>query len=138
MKEYVCTICGYIHKGELPSEFRCPVCGAGRDAFTEIKPKEQSESTDIARPDIRGELSAMEISVICSNLARGCEKQYKPEEMTHFEAFRIFQGGSGEGSRGHKRTERAVGKGPEREFSLCKESRRTCGRQRRHEESGVE
>lgn len=84
MKEYVCTICGYIHKGELPSEFRCPVCGAGRDAFTEIMPKEQSESTDIARPDIRGELSAMELSVICSNLARGCEKQYKPEEMAHF------------------------------------------------------
>ena len=33
MQEYVCTVCGYVHKGELPKDFRCPVCGAGAEAF---------------------------------------------------------------------------------------------------------
>ena len=36
MKEYVCTVCGYVHKGELPEGFVCPVCGAGADAFKEV------------------------------------------------------------------------------------------------------
>jgi rubrerythrin len=30
------------------------------------------------------ELSPLEISALCSNLARGCEKQYKPEEADLF------------------------------------------------------
>ena len=35
MKEYVCSVCGYVHKtdGELPEDFKCPLCGAGKDAF---------------------------------------------------------------------------------------------------------
>ncbi len=35
MKEYICTVCGYIHKteGELPDDFTCPICGAGKNAF---------------------------------------------------------------------------------------------------------
>ena len=36
MKEYVCTVCGYVHKGELPEGFVCPVCGAGAGAFKEV------------------------------------------------------------------------------------------------------
>ena len=42
MKEYICTVCGYVHKtdGELPQDFICPLCGAGRDAF---KLKEENE-----------------------------------------------------------------------------------------------
>ena len=31
---YVCTVCGYIYYGEeLPSDFKCPVCGVGASAF---------------------------------------------------------------------------------------------------------
>lgn len=35
MKQYICTVCGYIYEtdGELPNDFKCPLCGAGRDAF---------------------------------------------------------------------------------------------------------
>ena len=35
MKQYICTVCGYIHEteGELPDDFKCPLCGAGKDAF---------------------------------------------------------------------------------------------------------
>lgn len=31
MKQYICTVCGYIHEteGELPDDFKCPLCGAG-------------------------------------------------------------------------------------------------------------
>ena len=34
MKEFVCKICGYIHKGEQPPE-KCPVCGANKTFFEE-------------------------------------------------------------------------------------------------------
>ena len=34
MKKYVCTVCGYIHEGEDPSE--CPVCHVGAEKFNEI------------------------------------------------------------------------------------------------------
>lgn len=30
---YVCTVCGYIHKGPLPKIFKCPECGADRSKF---------------------------------------------------------------------------------------------------------
>ena len=32
MAKYVCTICGYTAEGEAPE--KCPVCGAGKEAFT--------------------------------------------------------------------------------------------------------
>ena len=45
MKQYVCGICGYIHDEavggkweDLPADWKCPVCKAGKDAF---KPKEE-------------------------------------------------------------------------------------------------
>ncbi|NPV71401.1 MAG: rubredoxin [Firmicutes bacterium] len=47
MEKYVCTLCGYVYdpeKGEhpvppgtrfedLPDDWVCPLCGAGKDAF---------------------------------------------------------------------------------------------------------
>jgi flavin reductase (DIM6/NTAB) family NADH-FMN oxidoreductase RutF len=36
-KRYVCTVCGFIHEGELPEEYECPLCKHGREAFEEIK-----------------------------------------------------------------------------------------------------
>ena len=40
MKQYVCGICGYIHDEavggkweDLPADWKCPVCKAGKDAF---------------------------------------------------------------------------------------------------------
>ena len=50
MKKYKCSVCGYVYdpaKGDassgiatrtafedIPEEWLCPVCGAGKDAFT--------------------------------------------------------------------------------------------------------
>lgn len=101
MKEYVCTVCGYVHKGDMPDDFRCPVCGAGKEAFTEVV--KDSGTAPVERPaePTDKELSAMEMSVICSNLARGCEKQYMPEESARFaklaEFFRKAAGKAPEG-----------------------------------------
>ena len=30
---YVCDICGYVHYGDLPDDFVCPVCGAPKNLF---------------------------------------------------------------------------------------------------------
>ena len=33
-KGYVCKICGYVYEGEeLPEDFKCPLCGVGKDLF---------------------------------------------------------------------------------------------------------
>ena len=90
MKEYICTVCGYVHKtdGELPQDFICPLCGAGRDAF-KLK-EENNAQTATEKPHTEKELSAMEMSIICSNLARGCEKQYLPKESENFKKLSEF------------------------------------------------
>lgn len=31
---WVCTVCGYVYYGEeLPDDFKCPLCGVGKDLF---------------------------------------------------------------------------------------------------------
>lgn len=31
---WICTVCGYVYYGEeLPEDFKCPVCGVGKDLF---------------------------------------------------------------------------------------------------------
>ena len=53
MKQYECTVCGYVYDPEagdpdnginpgtqfkdLPDTWLCPVCGAGKDAFEPVK-----------------------------------------------------------------------------------------------------
>ncbi len=36
-KKYVCKICGYIHEGEMPDDFTCPLCKKGKEFFEEVK-----------------------------------------------------------------------------------------------------
>ncbi len=31
--EYVCGVCGYVHKGELPDDFVCPICKVSKENF---------------------------------------------------------------------------------------------------------
>jgi rubredoxin len=104
MEKYECSVCGYVYDeakgipeagigpgtiwGDLPEDWVCPLCGATKAEFkkqgksvasVEKKPLPALEaSTDMK------ELSPLEISAICTNLARGCEKQYKPEEAALF------------------------------------------------------
>ncbi|MDY0131729.1 MAG: rubredoxin [Desulforegulaceae bacterium] len=57
MKQWECTVCGYIHEGDEPPE-TCPVCGVGKSAFTLIEKKEaekpeqeEKEETSEAKPE---------------------------------------------------------------------------------------
>jgi len=39
---YKCTVCGYIYDGEtpfenLPDDYKCPICGAGKDKFIKLE-----------------------------------------------------------------------------------------------------
>ena len=35
-KKWVCKICGYVYEGDkVPNDYKCPICGAGVDAFKE-------------------------------------------------------------------------------------------------------
>ena len=97
MKKYRCTICGYIYDDtknevkfeDLPDDWKCPLCGAPKSLFEEVKEekeeiKKESKVEVIEEDDDLRELSNYEISLICSNLARGCEKQYLDEQMQAF------------------------------------------------------
>lgn len=91
---YVCRICGYIYDDakesvpfeSLPDTWKCPVCGAAKSDFepekTE-KPAEAKVTAAAADADLK-ELSAGQLSALCSNLARGCEKQYREKEAGLF------------------------------------------------------
>ena len=37
MKKWVCTVCGYVHEGELTDDFKCPVCGAPASEFEKVE-----------------------------------------------------------------------------------------------------
>ena len=37
MKKFKCTVCGYIHEGDLPEGFKCPVCKQGAEKFVPVE-----------------------------------------------------------------------------------------------------
>ncbi len=92
--KYVCSVCGYIFdevkEGKpfsgLPEVWACPWCGAAKAAF--VPEKAAAEKQEPAAPVYLDEdmeqLSPGVLSALCSNLARGCEKQYKDEESALF------------------------------------------------------
>ena len=90
--KYKCKICGYIYDDDkekvpfdqLPDTWKCPLCGARKADFapvTEENKKEVVIDEDI--DDMEG-LSVAQMSALCSNLAKGCEKQYMFREMEKF------------------------------------------------------
>ena len=105
MRKFVCTVCGYVYDEaagipdagiapgtrweELPDDWVCPVCGASKAEFAA---QDEGAPDSAAKPDMPAaaletdmrELSALEVSALLSNLARGCEKQYKADEAALF------------------------------------------------------
>lgn len=91
--KYVCQICGYVYDEtrekapfeQLPADWKCPLCGAAKTDFKPEAPggeKVKSAAAPIEADLV--ELSAGQLAALCSNLARGCEKQYKEEEAGLF------------------------------------------------------
>lgn len=103
MKKFKCSICGFTYdeaaglpeKGiapgtkweDIPHDFLCPWCGAPKSVFEEMKEHVTAAvpatSEDEHFENLK-ELSAGELSALCSNLAKGCEKQHLTEEMDLF------------------------------------------------------
>lgn len=90
---FVCTICGYVYDeagnvpwSELPEDWRCPLCGAAKADFVpEGTPRTPADSDAVPRMVTKIKpLTTIETSALCSNLAKGCEKQYLPEQAAAF------------------------------------------------------
>lgn len=104
MKKYICNICGYIYDeaagipdagiapgtkwDELPEDWVCPLCGAAKSEFSEQAAADEkpqavlTEAYDAA--DDMTEMTPAQLSALCSNLAKGCEKQYLGREAELF------------------------------------------------------
>jgi len=50
MKQWRCTVCGYIHVGDEPPE-KCPVCGADKSLFEEVIQEAPTEQQDSVQRD---------------------------------------------------------------------------------------
>jgi rubredoxin len=114
LKKYICTICNYIYdesKGhpeagiapgtkweDLPEDFVCPICGASQDAFDAYGSEETKAKADQPVnhvPADMKELSALEVSTLCHNLAKACEKMYAFDEEAKFkELAEYFKAGA--------------------------------------------
>lgn len=92
--KYICQICGYVYDdakekvpfAELPDDWKCPLCGAAKSDFKPEANGDEKKVVTAIEPmeeDLE-KLSAGQLAALCSNLARGCEKQYKQEEADLF------------------------------------------------------
>ena len=107
MRKIQCAICGCVYDEaagfpkigitpgtkweDVPSDFVCPICSASKSAFREMEedipePVSVSKVNDTHFESLK-ELSASEISVVCSSLAKGCEKQRLLTEMEAFNSI---------------------------------------------------
>ncbi|MFR5601031.1 MAG: rubredoxin [Lachnospiraceae bacterium] len=99
MGKWICNICGYVYDetkegkpfAELPDSWVCPLCGADKSAFvSEQTERPKMPTVPIHITEDMKQLSAGELSAVCSNLARGCEKQYKDREAALFQELADF------------------------------------------------
>ena len=91
MAKYVCSVCGFVYgeaKGipeaniapgttwdQLPEDWVCPLCGAAKPEFEKqgepaATPKKEPISVVESSADMK-EMSPLEVSALCTNLARG-------------------------------------------------------------------
>ncbi len=101
---YICQICGYIYDDakekipfkDLPDDWKCPLCGASKSDFKpeepEVAPEQDVDNAEQSSPidDNAESLSVGQLAALCSNLARGCEKQYKKEEAESFKQLAAY------------------------------------------------
>jgi len=104
MQKYVCNVCGFIYDEsfgypegsiapgtiweDMPDDWLCPLCGASKTEFKELTAINQTVKPVFLMEEERHEplreLSSEELSVLFSNLSKGCEKQYRTEETALF------------------------------------------------------
>lgn len=105
MAKYICSLCGFIYDEapggaaeqvtsdtrweRLPDDWTCPLCGALKSDFEKQgEPVAAVEQRPMSAEPLAldtASLTSLEISALCTNLARGCEKQYQAEAKTLFD-----------------------------------------------------
>jgi rubredoxin len=110
MAKNVCSICGYVYDEEIgepengispgtkwedvSKEWLCPLCGATKVAFEKEKVNEKViisiQSEEEEKIEDMHELSFGELSALCSNLGKGCEKQYFFDEAILFHKLAVY------------------------------------------------
>ena len=92
--KYICSVCGYVYDEEkegaafsgLSEDWKCPWCKAPKTAFAS-EVKEEPEPVPVPVPETGGDLKKLtpgQLAALCTDLSRGCEKQYKSEEAGLF------------------------------------------------------
>jgi rubredoxin len=109
MSRYICGICGYTYDEErgdpdsgiapgtkwedLPDDWACPMCTAPKAVFEKEESGEVQEQTKPVESTVNAkaseyrDFSPIEMSVMCSNIAKGFEKQMRFEEMELFNSL---------------------------------------------------
>ena len=97
--KFVCSVCGYVYDDDaqkvkfetLPDDWTCPLCGAPKALFNkeENETKPEAAPVEVMDEDVT-ELSFGQLAALCSNLARGCRKQYKEEEAKQFDELAAY------------------------------------------------
>ena len=103
--KYVCSICGYVYDeaagdpengvspgtawDQLPEGWVCPRCGAPKALFepqagAAAQPGPAASQQAAGEEENLRELTFGQMSALCSNLAKGCEKQYLAREAELF------------------------------------------------------
>lgn len=110
MRKFICSICGYTYdeaagepsKGispgtlweDIAEDWSCPLCGAMKSDFEEEKVQSVPVSQDPTplKQDISNVegFTYKEISALCSNFGKGCEKQYRMELAELFKQLEAF------------------------------------------------
>ena len=99
--KFVCPVCGYVFDearekaafSSLPETWQCPICKAAKSLFTPQEGEAPTISGEPAQAEELRPLTPGELAAVFSNLARGCEKQYHPEEEARFQELAAYFAG---------------------------------------------
>ena len=48
MKKWKCSVCGYIHEGEMTEDFVCPICKRPASAFVPVEEAKEDDTNKYA------------------------------------------------------------------------------------------
>jgi pyruvate oxidase len=62
VRQWVCSVCGYIHEGPEPPEF-CPMCGSPASVFTELIEEPDAQAPEAADGDDKNVVTVSDVMV---------------------------------------------------------------------------
>lgn len=104
---YICSICGYVYDEAenvpwtaLPEDWKCPLCGAAKADFAPEGGAPAAADGRAVSPEQMDmkPLNAVETAVLLTSLAKGCDKQYLPDQASAFRKLAAWFEARGEGA----------------------------------------